>query len=321
MKIFHEIYSNYFRIASEILKFPEITKEDKNKIISRLGFSETSLYIPDDLWGLLKKNNSGNYIPVIKNKPVSVLTEIQKRWIKAKLESPKINLFLEKDIINSLKKCLENVKPLYSENNFRYTDRFSDGDNFSDVNYQENFRKIISAVKMHEIIEINFNSRNNQKISGLYVPVKIQYSPKNNRFRILAFSVQKDRTSIINIGRITDIKNTGEIFHENISVERYFSEHKCQNPVTVRISTERNATERFFMEFAPYEKRTEYDSETGVCMVQLWYDRLDETELLIRLLSFGAVIEIVSPPEFRRKAKERIDRQYELLHKKTPIIN
>ncbi|MDE6834128.1 MAG: WYL domain-containing protein, partial [Ruminococcus sp.] len=295
MEIFNEIYSNYFRIVSEILKFPEITREQKSEIISEYGFSETILHMQEDLWGLLKKNSSGHYNPVIKNRPVQILTRIQRRWLKSKLESPKIHLFLEENTIDSLKKHLEDIKPLYSENSFRYTDRFSDGDNFSDIDYQKNFRKIISAVKKHEIIEINFRSRNNQKLNGMYVPLKIQYSPKNNRFRILAFSVQKDHTSIINIGRITDIKNTGEIFQKKISVERYFSEHKCIEPVTVRVSTGRNVTNRFFMEFAPFEKHTEYDSATGVCMVKIWYDRQDETELLIRLLSFGAMIEIVSP--------------------------
>ncbi|MDE5557040.1 MAG: WYL domain-containing protein, partial [Ruminococcus sp.] len=146
----------------------------------------------------------------------------------------------------------------------------------------------------------------------------IQYSPKNDRFRILAFDILTERSNIINIGRITEINSTGKIFQENISYEKYLSQSKS---VTVYISNERNAPKRFFMEFAPYKKRTEYDNKTGKCTVQLWYDQPDETELLIRLLSFGAVIEIVSPPEFRRKAKERIDRQYQLLHKKTPIIN
>ena len=316
MNIFNEIYNHYFRIVSEILKFPEITREQKNRIISQLGFSETNLYIPDDLWGLLKKNNSGNYIPVIKNKPVSFLTEIQKRWIKSKLDSPKINLFLENDTINSLKKRLENIPPLYRNDDFYYTDRFNDGDNFSDINYQKNFRKIIDAVKNHKILEINFNTRYNQKSSGLYVPIKMQYSPKNDRFRILAFNICKNYSGIINIDRITEIKNTGKIYQENISEEKYLNHSKS---VIVCISNERNAPKRFFMEFAPYRKRTEYDEKTGKCTVQLWYDQPDETELLIRLLSFGAVVEIISPLEFRRQAKERIDRQYDLLHKKVLV--
>ncbi|MDE6036434.1 MAG: WYL domain-containing protein [Ruminococcus sp.] len=313
MKIFHEIYSNYFRIAREILKHREITKEQKNRIITEMGFSETALYIPDDLWGLLRKSVTGKYIPVIKKEPVTVLTEIQKRWIRAIADSPEIKLFLEKHTIDALKKKLSDVQPLYRESDFRYTDRFSNGDNFSDSEYQENFRKIIKAIKEHEIIEIVFRSRKNKKLTGVYVPLKIQYSPKNSRFRILVYSVEKERTNVINIGRITEIKGTGRRYREEVSAERYFVEHKSKEPVTVRINTGISTTERFFMEFAPYEKRTEYDSETGICIVQLWYDRQDETELLIRLLSYGATIEILSPEDFRKKAIERIEKQYQLL--------
>lgn len=316
MNIFHEIYGVYFRIISEILKLPEITKQQKNKIISEYGFDETNLYINNYTKSLLEENESGSYKRIIKNNPVFILTEIQKRWIKSKLDSPKINLFLENDTINLLKKRLENVSPLYRNEDFQYTDRFNDGDNFSDINYQKNFRKIIRAVENHEILEINFRNKNNKEMKKCCVPLKIQYSPKNDRFRILAFDILNDQSNIINIGRITEINSTGKTYQENISEEKYSGGNKS---VTVCISNERNAPKRFFMEFAPYKKRTECDNKTGKCTVQLWYDQPDETELLIRLLSFGAVIEIVSPPEFRRKAKERIDRQYELLHKKMPV--
>ncbi|MDE5558998.1 MAG: WYL domain-containing protein, partial [Ruminococcus sp.] len=175
MNIFHEIYGVYFRIISEMLKLPEITNEQKNKIISEYGFDETTLYINDYTKDLLKKNKSGSYERVIKNNPVFILTEIQKRWIKSKLDSPKINLFLENDTINSLKKRLENVPPLYRNEDFQYTDRFNDGDNFSDINYQKNFRKIISAVKNHEILEINFRNKYNKEMKNSCVPLKIQY--------------------------------------------------------------------------------------------------------------------------------------------------
>lgn len=324
MTIFHEIYSNYFRIASEILKLPEITENHIHKIINEHGFRDTVLFLPQkftsqnsDGWGLLKKIN-GQFVPVIKNKPVSVLTEIQKQWLKSKLDSPKINLFLENETLSALKERLKDVKPLYRNEHFRYTDRFNDGDDFSDRNYQENFRTVLDAVKNHEILEITFNSKNNRKISRCYVPVKIQYSPKNDRFRLFAFSLEEQSISgsgIINIGRITEIRHTGEIWKDDISMEDYFNQRKCREPVTVCVSAERNATERFFMEFAPYEKRTVMDLSDGKCTVKLWYDYQEETELLIRLLSFGPVIEIVSPPEFRQKVKERVTRQYELLNK------
>ena len=54
--------------------------------------------------------------------------------------------------------------------------------------------------------------------------------------------------------------------------------------------------------------------ETGKCNVKLLYDRADETEVLIRLLSFGPVLEIISPQDMRNKAAERVKRQMELLN-------
>lgn len=322
MTIFHEIYSNYFRIASEILSLPEITENSINRIINSRGFRDTVLFLPakftsadGDGWKLLKKSDD-RFVPVIRNKPVSVLTEIQKRWLKSKLDEPKINIFMDSDILAELRKRLETVPPLYSRRHFRYTDRFSDGDNFSAPDYQKNFRTVMNAVKSREILEITFSSKNDRKINGLYVPLKIQYSPKNDRFRLFVFRIEENelsRSGVINIGRITEVRRTGSIWNEDISMEKYFSQRKCREPVTVCVSTGRNATERFFMEFAPYEKRTEIDLSSGKCLVKLWYDKQEETELLIRLLGFGSAVEIVAPPEFRKKAKERIDRQHAFL--------
>jgi len=83
----------------------------------------------------------------------------------------------------------------------------------------------------------------------------------------------------------------------------------------IRVSTERNGVERFMLEFASYEKHTVRNLETGQYNVELWYDQQDETELLIRLLSFGPVIEIFGPEHLREQAKQRIKRQAELLEK------
>ena len=44
----------------------------------------------------------------------------------------------------------------------------------------------------------------------------------------------------------------------------------------------------------------------------LRYDREDETELLIRVLSFGPVLKVVSPDSFIDKVKERLRKQFEL---------
>ena len=44
-------------------------------------------------------------------------------------------------------------------------------------------------------------------------------------------------------------------------------------------------------------------------MVSIKYDEQNENEIIIRLLAFGSVVEVLSPYDFRRKIKERVDRQ------------
>ena len=60
---------------------------------------------------------------------------LQKRWLKAKLSDPRIRLFMDDDRINELDERLKDVKPLWRNDDFRYTDVFADSDDYSDENY------------------------------------------------------------------------------------------------------------------------------------------------------------------------------------------
>ncbi|MDE5583683.1 MAG: WYL domain-containing protein, partial [Ruminococcus sp.] len=295
-------------------------------IIMRYGFRDSMLFLPQKLipknsgedWGFLRKNEQGEFISAMKNRTVNIFTEIQKSWLKSKLDDPKINLFIGKNTQNQLKKRLENTACFADRKHLRYTDQFSDGDNFCDEGYIKNFRTVIRAVKRREVLEIIFLSGRGKKISGKYFPLKMQYSLKNDRFRLFCFTVRDGRISdsgVINIGRIIEVKNTGCRPDDIPDMDSFFQQRKCREPVTVRIFAERNAPERFFMEFAPYEKYTESIEDDGSYIIKMWYDYQEETELLIRLLGFGSVAEVVSPSDFRRKISERIAQQYKWFYK------
>lgn len=328
MNIFSEIYGAYYRAAAKIMEREKISAEEINGIISEEAFRDSMLFLQPKIipqkdgsdWGLLRKNDDGSFSPIIKNPPAKIITDAQKMWLKAKLYDPKFRLFLADDTLAALTKRLENVKPLYRPEHFRFPDIFSDGDDYSDENYRHNFRVILAAAKSREILEISFTSGHGQNVHGYFLPLKIEYSRKNDKFRAYVFAWNNIMLSgsrgsgKINIGRIEKIIPTGKIYRGKISMERYFSSRKCGEPVTVFVSTRRNAVERFMMEFAAYEKRTERDTETGCCTVKIWYDRQDETELLIRLLSFGPTIKILDPESFRRQAVQRVKRQYELIY-------
>ena len=322
MNIFSEIYGAYFRTAAKLLK-NEIT-DDKTvrETVQQEGFRDSVLFLPqklipgDDDWGLFSRTPDGKLKRITKASPVNVLTKLQKMWLKAKLSDPRIRLFMDEKTLSGLNDRLADVSPLYKNEHFRYTDRFSDSDDFYNENYIKNFRIALDAVKNRKIVYIEFFSGHGNRVSGKFVMLKMEYSPKNDKFRAYCYLLRHDKikkSGIINIGRITNIIDTGRVFRTPVSMDDYFSSRKCSSPAVIIVKPERNGVERFMLEFASYEKHTVRDLETGRYKVELWYDNQDETELLIRLLSFGPVIEILGPQSLREQAKLRIKRQAELL--------
>lgn len=325
MNIFSELYGTYFSIAKKAQEKINTTEKEIHGLINSFGFEDSPLFLPQKLipnndgtdWGLLRKKSDGKLYRIVKNTPPSLLTKTQKMWIKAKLEDPRIQLFLDAETIDRLKERLSQVQPLYDRQHFRYTDKFSDGDSFEEEKYRRHFRIISNAIKCKQVLCISFTSGHNKRISGNYLPVRIQYSEKNDKFRLLCFRIYQGKISgsgIINIGRIISIQKTAIVPENSCTALDFFQARKCREPVVVKVRTERNGVERFMAEFAPYEKRAERDLETGNCTVSLWFDKQDETEILIRLLSFGPVLEIIGPPDFRKQAEERVKKQLELLN-------
>ena len=67
------------------------------------------------------------------------------------------------------------------------------------------------------------------------------------------------------------------------------------------------------LQFASYDKQTVYDEEKGCHVCEISYDIMEETELLIRILSFGPVVEVLGPERMRKQIRQRIARQ--MIHK------
>lgn len=322
MNIFSEIYGTYFRIAAKLLENEVTDEKTVRETVQRDGFRDSVLFLPQKIipgsedWGLFSRADDGKLRRITKNTPVKVLTNLQKMWLKAKLSDPRIRLFMDEKTLSRLDERLSEIRPLYSREQFGFTDRFSDSDDYFSEDYIRNFRTALDAVKRRKILYIEFVSGHGKRVSGKFVLLKMEYSPKNDKFRAYCYLLRNDRvrsSGLINIGRITSITDTRRTFRTPVSMDEYFLSRKCSSPAVIRVTTERNGVERFMLEFASYEKHTVRDLETGEYTVELWYDQYDETELLIRLLSFGPVIEILGPPKLREQAKYRIKRQVELL--------
>lgn len=320
MTIFGEIYGAYYRIASCAMSRERISDGELYELIRDRGFRDSALFLPQKLlpqkdgsdWGLLRRNADGTLSRITEHAPPAVLTLLQKRWLKAKLEDARFRLFFDGETLERLEKRLADVKPLYRSEHFRYFDKFTDGDDYTDPVYRANFRVVLAAIKSRELLKISYVSGHDKRICFTCLPIRLEYSVKNDKLRLYCCRYRNGKPasgSVINLGRITGIERTERFYTGGVPVT-----DRKRAAVTVYIARERNAVERFLLEFSSYEKRTERDLESGGCTVVLHYDKSDENELLIRLLSFGAAVEILEPKEFRAQAAERVAAQAALMY-------
>lgn len=323
MELFSEIYSCYYKVVEKILNAASkepVTKEAITEIIDNNGFSESAFYILPKLlqgdWQLMEEKGD-KYLSKLKSSANRPLTLLEIAWLKALLSDKRIVLFLKDQEILILQEYLKDVEPLFYVKDFYYYDTFLDGDNYEDENYIRNFRTVLEALKNKRAITISFGSEKRGSITGNYIPLKIQYSSKDDKFRVYAVRIRYNKIvtmAIINIARITKIEPCSEKFTGDIkSLHKYIEQSKCSEPVVIEISKERNAVERCMLHFASFEKRTEYDEETDKYISYIYYDKQDENELLIRILSFGPVIRVLGPVSFLELVKDRVKRQSDLL--------
>ncbi len=336
MNIFTEINSAYYKAAEAVLSLQAeqgepVTEKKITELIAKHAFKDSGLFIPEKLipkddkpsgWGLLRADNAGNggnagnagkggFVSVLRHKPRQFLTAIQKSWLRAKLSDPKMGLFLSDKQTAELSDFLKDTPPLYDDKLFRRFDIFSDGDNFADQSYRKIFGLLLTALENKQYITVEYLSGKGGNATVSIVPIAVEYSAKNDKFRIHAVK-QNGSGIVMNVGRIVAAELTKETAQSLPTHDEYFSRRRCAAPAVVEIKPERNGLERFMLEFASYEKESALDPETGLCRARIWYDKNDETELLIMLLSFGPVIEIISPKNLRQQAAQRALRQYEL---------
>lgn len=309
--LFSEIYSAYYNTVASIISCSQQGKLDSDllfKIVKESAFPESFMTIGSALetgkWPLVKKDYSTN----IQNIPTMPLSILQKRWLKALCNDKRIRLFVSDEVLERLKNQLQDVEALFNENDYYLYDKYSDGDPYDDPDYIKNFRTVLEAIHQKKTISVEYTGRFGQQKRFICAPCKIEYSEKDDKFRII--SKVKNRHSILNIARINSCELTDNSKVDDISEEDLPDNRRTC--VTLEIYDERKAMERVMLAFAHFEKSAVQISD-DVYRLTLNYDSFDETELVVRVLSFGPMVKVLEPESFRNLIQERISKQIELM--------
>ena len=298
--LFSEYYGEYYACVSEILSEAvegTLTKERISGIASKQGFGESMLTIPANLkngnWPLITPDCKTR----IRHIPAHPVTLLQKRWLKTLLLDPRIRLFGLTD------EGLEDVQPLFDPARIVWYDRYSDGDPFEDEGYIGRFRLLLEAVRTHRKAQVIFDSHRGEHYNWTVIPYRLEYSSTDDKFRVLCHSV-KWRNRTLNLSRISFVRLQGTFDPDDYPIPELTNES-----VTLEITDERNALERVMLQFSYLAKRTERIGENTYRMT-LHYRQEDETELLIKIISFGPLVKVVEPDRFAALIRERIEKQF-----------
>ena len=303
--LFHEIYGCYYRAVAKMLNLAiegGLTEKKMYEIVAETAFEESSLIMIPALkkkeWQLLDENL---HTP-LKHTPDMPLTILEKRWLKTILLDKRVKLFLEPVPENTE---LADTDPLFFPEDIVYFDRYVDGDDYDDPAYIANFRLIRQAIAERRKLKVTFRNGREQKRCEILEPVQLEYSDKEDKFRVLCADRQSIKT--VNLGRIVQCELLEDTFPENVRLKE-----REKKVLKFILTDERNALERAMMKFSHYKKEVERrDAENY--LVTLEYDVDDETDVLIQILSFGSYIEVTAPDRMREELRKRMERQMALV--------
>ena len=300
--IFSEIYGSYFKAVSAILSKAVdgvLTERELTRTVLENAFGESLVTIParltDGSWPLI----TTDFGTPLQNKPHMPLTTLEKQWLKALLLDPRVRLF------DPSEEGLEDVEPLFTPDQFVYFDRYADGDDYSDPRYIEHFRMIIRAMHEKRKIRVRFHGHRGTRQSYICIPYRLEYSSKDDKFRLITGFRNKPLT--VNLSRIDSV----EIL-DPWEEDEYRLPQEREKELVMELYDTRNALERAMLHFSDLEKETERIDDRRY-RITLHYRQGDETEILIRILSFGPVLKVIEPESMVSQIRERLTKQMALM--------
>lgn len=278
------------------------------------AFAESSLHLTARLlsgeWALLREEDGRYHSRLAHHNTALPLTALQKAWIRSLLADRRMQLFLEDDELAKLQEQYCDVAPLFLPEDFHIFDISADGDDYGDDGYVGRFRLAMRALQEGHILQVRYEPPRDVVLELTILPQRMLYSAKDDKFRLecLRLTGTQSRQIILNMARIHRLELVDgplPAFGDSGGAE------SNKYTVSIAISDERNALERCMLQFASYDKQTVWDEAREKYLCDISYNPMEETELLIRLLSFGPVIEVLGPNRFLRQIQRRIRMQLE----------
>lgn len=231
-----------------------------------------------------------------------LLCAAEKIWLKTALEDIHSDLFFNDEMKERLEGGLRGISPLNAKCNIK-RDRVN-GDVF-DSELAQKLQTVLRAIHTkRELIYSNHTAKNGDYLDKRAVPYKIEYSIAEDKLRVSMFSADEERPIKANLSTMFDLSLGNEIQNRD-SIEEMVSKRLNSEPLCFIVTNKRDAVERAILAFTKYKRNIEKLDDSRY-KFEITYYSFDESALISDILSFGPMIEVVSPQSVRDKVVERI---------------
>lgn len=270
--------------------------------------TDTYVYTIDDNY---------NYVLGVKSQMPVLVNNIEEDALKNLLKLEIAKKYLHKETIDKLEAKLDLDNVEWSLEDIKKKRMFKHGDTENLDIVMANIRKIIEAMKNQCPIKCDNNTRQgnvNYENQVLY-PVKIEYSPINDKYRLFCIKVVDGKKKYIKM-IISNMKNIEVLENEKVkNMEEFIEENKVdflefqqsnRRSITLYVDSEKHVIERCFRIFSFYKREAEYDSQKDIYILKIHYYSFDEAEIIKNILSLGHRVVVAEPQEIRNKIIERV---------------
>lgn len=248
------------------------------------------------------------YRSILNHEPTRPLTLIERQWLRAVLDDPRMTLF-EETPLTALRESLADVEPLYRQEDVEIFDACADGDPYADEGYRARFRLILQAIRRKSWLSVTHRTQYGTTVTVRVRPTELEYSEKDDKFRLVT-----EGGSFINLGRVLSCEECPKPTDPPVESAQTETPGAKADPVCERKTAEftlfdrDNARDRILFHFAHFERQTRKLDETTYRLT-VSYEADDEAELVIRVLSCGPYLRVENPAALKNKVAARLRRQ------------
>ena len=314
MNLFDETENKYYEFVSHLLQNNQkYSKSDINYLIAKYLSGEPDFDVIDTIFAdkegeeLVFYIEDGKYKPMLGNDFPIRMGTLEQQATSSLLDDEYISNFLSDVTIAKLKECTRKVKTDWSTSQITIKNVFTGGVTEEKREYGPIISLIAKAIKEHRAIVYDNIRKNKFEFRNVSVfPVKIEFSIKNDKFRVSAYEPIQHRFIKMNLDTMYNVQLTDEISEEDLEAE--YKDFLKINTRTVKLDVEPidHVIERCFRIFSYYDRKARYDKEDGKYRLEISYLKFDEAEIIKDILSLGGYVTVIEPRQLQKEIYRRV---------------